>query len=82
MNSLQVSPISGFKPAPAPAAPAGGASSASATKASKDEAPTVFNPNGQTTEQQIASAVREQVVRRAGRGQQLGEWNHRARGSN
>ena len=66
MNSLQLSPISGVSTAAIPSHQAGEASSASSTTPESAPSPAhVFNPNGQTTEQQIAASRRDEAAKAA-----------------
>jgi len=57
MDTLQISPVGGFKPATtAPTGSPGGSGEASSAHSnSKSSAPVVFNPNGQTQDQVVAA---------------------------
>jgi hypothetical protein len=64
MNTLQISPVVGFKPAAAPTgSPAGEAPSAHPDSKSTSAPATIFNPNGQTQDQIVAT--RESAARAA-----------------
>ena len=58
MDTLQISPIVGFKPAVASTGSPGGEASSTHSD-SKSSAPAVFNPNGQTQEQVTAARAQE-----------------------